>query len=116
MKIRTMFNYNMTKGKQITQVSQTIPDQTMSIRTILDRYAKGLPVSGYKTPIYEDGDIEDVLPDPRTMDLAERQEFKKRAKMEANSIMTRYKQSNDSQQSPTGGSDHERAERSGAER
>jgi hypothetical protein len=52
--------------------SMTVPDQTMSIRTILERYSRGLPVGG-RTDIYYDED--DTLPDPRTLDLTERQEL-----------------------------------------
>lgn len=55
-----------------TQPSLTVPDQTMTIREILVRYARGLPISG-NVPIYEGEDND--LPDPRTMDLAERADF-----------------------------------------
>ena len=47
--------------------SMTIPDQTMSLRQILDRYARGLPIAGVKVPQFDDGEIE--MPDPRTLDL-----------------------------------------------
>jgi hypothetical protein len=55
------------------QPSLTIPDQTMSIRTILERHSRGLPIDGVKIPIYE-GEEND-LPDWRRLDLAERQEL-----------------------------------------
>ena len=66
MKIRNSLNYIQERGKVFTEPSQTVPDQTMSIRTILDRYAKGLPTTGMKIPIYEDGDIDNYIPDPKT--------------------------------------------------
>lgn len=50
--------------------SQTVPDQTMSIKEILDRYAKGLPLGGQRVPIYEP---DSNLPDPRKLDLADRE-------------------------------------------
>lgn len=54
---------------------QTVPDQSLSIKEILDRYARGLPLGGQRIPVYEpDND----LPDPRTLDLAERQELAER--------------------------------------
>jgi hypothetical protein len=56
-----------------TLPSMTIPDQTMSIRTILERHSRGLPIDGIKTPLY-DGEEND-LPDWRRLDLAERQEL-----------------------------------------
>lgn len=114
MKVRNQFNYQITKGKNITMPSQTIPDQTMSIKTILERYSKGLPVSGYKAPIYEDGDIENYIPDPRRMDLAERQQFAKQAKQESKNIMENYNIST-KRQSQRVESANDRAERSGAE-
>lgn len=68
--------------------SKTVPDQTMSLRQILDRYSRGLPISGgvVKTPIW-DGEDND-LPDPRTLDLAERQELKESIKQELESLKT----------------------------
>jgi len=56
-----------------TLPSMTIPDQTMNIRTILERHSRGLPIDGIKVPIYE-GEEND-LPDWRRLDLAERQEL-----------------------------------------
>lgn len=57
-----------------SQPSLTIPDQTMSLRTILDRYARGMPLTGYAgAPVY-DGEAE--LPDIRKMDLTELRDFK----------------------------------------
>ena len=72
-------NYQFTHqtGETITKPSMTIPDQTMSIREILDRYARGLPIEAGKVPIY---DGEEYTPDPRYMDLADRQEYMEYAK------------------------------------
>lgn len=56
-----------------TKPSMTVPDMTMSIKEILQRFAKGIPISGEKVPIY-DGD-EDFFPDVNNMDLADRQAF-----------------------------------------
>ena len=54
--------------------SLTIPDQTMTIREILTRFSRGLPVD-QKIPIYNESDSDEYFPDPRYMDLAERQEL-----------------------------------------
>lgn len=113
MTIRNFMNYKEEKAKVFTQPSQTIPDQTMSLQTILERYAKGLPVGGMKNPIFEDSDIDDYIPDPKTMDLAERQQFAKNAKQESEYIMKNYNtRSKHSQRAESG---NDRAERSGAE-
>lgn len=54
--------------------SLTIPDQSLSIKEILQRYARNQPlhISNFE-PIYDGDDNE--LPDPRTLDLVERQEM-----------------------------------------
>lgn len=66
----------------------TVPNDAMSIREILDRHARGLPLGGSRVPIYEpDSD----LPDPRTLDLAERQELSIRYTEELAEIKEREK-------------------------
>lgn len=62
-------------GEVNNEPSETIPDQSMPIRTILERYSRGLPISGERTPIWQQGDDFNDMPDPRSLDLAERQEF-----------------------------------------
>jgi len=79
------YDYKEQKGEVNTLPSMTIPDQTMSIRTIVDRYAKGLPVTSF-TPIYEG---EDYIPDPKTLDLVERQELAEQIRQEVESIKSR---------------------------
>jgi hypothetical protein len=70
MKVRTWFQPPIDLGEVNCYPSVTVPDQTMSLRQILERYARGLPVSGVlKTPIY---DHENDLPNPATLDFAER--------------------------------------------
>lgn len=73
-RIRNAMNAHLfpLKKQIITQPSMTIPDESMSIREILDRFSRGLPVGGSRTPIYDD---ENDMPDIRTLDLAERQEL-----------------------------------------
>lgn len=56
--------------------SKTIPDQTLSLRELLDRYARGIPIEGEKTPIYHGDEIE--MPDLKTMDLSEIAELRER--------------------------------------
>jgi len=68
--------------------SMTIPDQTMSIRTILDRHSRGLPIDGIKVPLW-DGEDND-LPDWRKLDLAERQELSHLYTNEIRSIKEKY--------------------------
>jgi len=87
-KINTHLTYDYTQniGEVNNLPSMTIPDQTMSIRTIVDRYTRGLPVTGF-TPVYEGEDF--FMPDPRTLDLSERHEMAEQVKEEVASIKSR---------------------------
>lgn len=68
-------NSKPTEGKKFTMPSMTVPDMTMSMRTILDRYAKGLPVADAKEAIWDDEAEESMGINPRTLDLVELQEL-----------------------------------------
>jgi len=90
MKIKNSLNASAfpKKYKAFTQPSLTIPDQTMSLKTILERYSRGLPIGGRLDEYYDE---EDDLPDPRTLDLAERQELAEQYKNEINEVISRKK-------------------------
>lgn len=77
-KIKNPLNYNYKDypGQKFTQPSMTVPDQTMSIKTIMDRYAKGLPIADGFTPIWEDDDIPSNGINPNTLDLVDLQEIR----------------------------------------
>jgi hypothetical protein len=88
MKIKNYLNRdNFVKNyKVFTMPSETIPDQTMSMRELLDRHARGLPVDA-KVPIWDENpDLDDILPDVRTMDLSEKMQFIETAKTELEEI------------------------------
>lgn len=76
--VRSFLNRPFEPGEPPTGPSQTVPDQTMSVREIMDRYAKGLPLDGQKVAMYEDevDDMDEYLPDPKRLDLAEREAIK----------------------------------------
>lgn len=61
-------NYVQEQFEVNDKPSMTIPDQTMSIREILTRYARGLPLGGGQDVYYDE---EDEMPDIRTMDLTD---------------------------------------------
>ena len=69
-----------------TQPSETIPDQTLTIRQILDRYSRGIPMDIKVETWDENADIDDILPNPKTMDLVDRQEYALQAKAELETI------------------------------
>ena len=81
------------KGQVNNKPSETVPDQTMTMREILIRYAKGLPIDGEKTPLWEEG--EGYAKDPETLDLAEREELATQAREELQQINERIKASKD---------------------
>lgn len=62
--------------------SLTIPDQSMSIRQIMLRYSRGLPIHGADVPMYQgqDIDFDNVLPHYKAMDISERAEFAEKAR------------------------------------
>lgn len=53
--IRTQWNrpYWDVKKETFTKPSMTIPDETLTIKEILQRYTSGQPIPGGKEPIYE---------------------------------------------------------------
>lgn len=81
-RIKTHLTYTADdqQREKNTLPSKTIPDQTMSVQEIMDRFARGLPLDGAKVALYhEEG--EDV-PDLERMDLSEKHELLEAARRE----------------------------------
>lgn len=53
--------------------TETIPDQSLSVREILDRFTKGLGVPGGKVPMYYGEEVE--YPNFDRMDISERHDW-----------------------------------------
>lgn len=53
--------------------TMTIPDETLSVREVLKRYARGLPIHSTAIPVYDGPDIE--FKDLSKMDLADREQY-----------------------------------------
>lgn len=70
LQIQTTYRYKGANLERGSGKSTAIPDQSLSVKQLIDRYAKGLPLGGAKMPVY-DGD-EDFYPDPQSMDISER--------------------------------------------
>ena len=68
------FNHEDWKGKEFTMPSQTVPDQTMSIKTIMEKFAQGQPIGGTFEEIYEEEPSSGI--DPRRLDLVDIQAMK----------------------------------------
>lgn len=72
--VKNLFNYEVPRGKVFTQKSITIPDEAMSIREIMNRFSRGIPVPNER-PIYFEGDV--LNPDFNQMDLTEMEDYQK---------------------------------------
>ncbi len=78
LQFKNILNYKPYEGIVNDEPSMTIPDETMSIREILHRHVRGLPIDGKdpKTAIWDD---ESNGVNPKTLDLTEIQEYKENA-------------------------------------
>lgn len=94
MKVFNLLNANEREKnyRVFTQPSQTVPDQTMSIKEILERYAKGLPIGGGLEPIYEEEDTNGI--NPRTLDLVDLQEIKEYNKNNIEELKKKFENEN----------------------
>lgn len=92
MKIKNMLNADefVYEGQINNEVSMTIPDQSMTLRELMIRYAKGLPLEGIRTPIWEGEEGYEV--DPKTLDLAELEQLANKAREELKDIEERVKE------------------------
>ena len=73
MKLRNAYTKSRYKGKKMDQTVNTIPDQNLSIRQLLDRHSRGLPLGASQNQgEYFDTEI------PRFDDLVDMMEHKKK--------------------------------------
>lgn len=73
-RFKTHFNSLPDPGEVPTGPSLTVPDQSMSIKEILQRYARGLSTEDRERVPFYDG--EEFVPDIKKLDLADIQELK----------------------------------------
>jgi len=92
MKIKTRYNSEEfpKNYERNTQPSKTIPDQSMSVKEIMERHARGLPTAGERVPVYF-GEDED-MPDLKKMDLAEIQELKENAALQVTQLQDKLQE------------------------
>lgn len=69
------FNKPVEKLKTDWLPSLTVPDESMSLRLIISKYANGIPISNSKNPIYDD-ENESMGINPKTLDLVDIQLLK----------------------------------------
>lgn len=75
MKIKTQYNASEFKKYRESNFSpsKTVPDQSLTVKQLLERFSRGMPLTGELTPVYN-GDID--LPDFNTMDISEIHDLK----------------------------------------
>lgn len=79
----------------------TVPDQTMSIKEILDRYARGLNPNSAKVPLYQSDIDEDENLDHiqgikmETLDISEKADMAKQAKATVDAVKEAAKKRKD---------------------
>lgn len=81
MKFKTQWNadqFPQEQGEKNPWPSLTIPDQSMSVMEIMQRYANGIPFEAPSVGFYDE---DDPMPDVRKLDLAEIQDMQDEAKM-----------------------------------
>ena len=73
-------------------VSETIPDQALTIAEIMYRFARGLPLGGGRDAEYDPEDDEDLIlpPNWNKMDISERMDFLAEKRDEIQEIGGRY--------------------------
>lgn len=65
MKFNAPYDYIGRTGSTATQISQTVPDMSLSVRDILDRFTRGLPtesIDAYYSSVEDFDDIPANLP------------------------------------------------------
>ena len=91
--IKSTYSYEGPHSETNGLSSETVPDQTMSVREILQRHSSGWPMTA-SIPYYnmQDGDNEDdlITVDPRTLDLSERVELAKSLKLTINELRSGF--------------------------
>lgn len=83
-RVRNWLNYQdeLIIHEVNTLPSLTIPDQTLSVKDILDRHTRGLPFTNASTPVYNlDDEGNELMPvDWQRLDISERVERLEQAK------------------------------------
>lgn len=88
--IQTPFTMQQHEEELNTLPSLTVPDQSMSVDEILQRFATGRPIPDLSSKMTYTGD--QYLPDLKRLDLVEQQELIDRNKQHINDLEGRLKQ------------------------
>lgn len=73
-------------------VSNTVPDQSMSVQELIERHRRGLGIVGYREPVFYN---DQVVPPIENMDFAEKRAFLEHIKEHRASIEAIFKENQD---------------------
>ena len=77
MEIITKYNYEPQGGEIVTGLSLTVPDQTISLKTLVTKYVRGMPIS---VPVHQGIYTDDeIASDFRKLDLSDQDEITQKA-------------------------------------
>lgn len=93
MKWNTQYEPNNPIGEINNLPSMTIPNEALSVREILVRYSRGMPIDS-KVPMFDE---ENDLIDPRKIDLADAQTLREQYQEELEQINERKKKRDEEQ-------------------
>lgn len=88
---QTHYKNHVMQYEENNMPSKTVPNQSMKIREILDRFTKGLPISGERVPMYhgEEGIID--RSEFNRLDLTEQQEILEQARLNTQRTLERLR-------------------------
>lgn len=87
--LRTFLNYReeAPEAQIFTEKSQTQPDEVLSIRQMLERHVRGLPVTGVNEGVYYPEEV-GYVPDLKSLDLTEIEDYRDHYQTESKRIQT----------------------------
>ena len=97
-RFKTHFNMRTAENRKDKeynyQPSLTVPDQTLSIREIMDKYRRGIPLPAGKEPVYDGEDAPFNEDDLKKMDISERQELLEQSKIDVQELQEKAQREN----------------------
>lgn len=77
-KVRNLLNYDCHSivGEINDEPSMAVPNQSLTVREILARHTRGLPVTGNINSYYDENEDDIYMPDIKTLDLSEIDDYK----------------------------------------
>lgn len=73
--VRSQQTWEYKKSTKKEGLDMTIPDQTMSLREIVEKHSRGMEINGQKTAIFDEAETASGI-NPLTLDLIDLQELK----------------------------------------